>query len=74
MYYVYVNKTTTTPVSWGHGGVWKRSNPAKETTHSGRGEKETHYMNVVGFFLIKLVKLCSPQHKEKMGNLKISKK
>ena len=55
MYYVYVlcickNKITTkitTRVLGARGGR-QSSNPAKETTHSGRGEKETHYMNVVG--------------------------
>ena len=55
MYYVYVlcickNKITpiiTTRVL-GARGCRQSSNPAKETTHSGRGEKETHYMNVVG--------------------------
>ena len=54
MYYVYVlcicickNKITITTGPGGTGGL-ERSNPAKETTHSGRGEKETHYMNVVG--------------------------
>ena len=29
-------------------GDRQSSNPAKKTTHSGTGEKETHYMNVVG--------------------------
>ena len=29
-------------------GGRQSSNPAKETTHSGTVEKETHYINVVG--------------------------
>ena len=52
MYYVYVlcickNKNNNPRVLGARGGL-ERSNPAKETTHSGTGEKETHYMNVVG--------------------------
>ena len=53
MYYVYVlcickkNNNNNPRVLGARGGL-ERSNPAKETTHSGRGEKETHYMNVVG--------------------------
>ena len=51
MYYVYVknnNNNNNNPRVLGARGGLERSNPAKETTHSGRGEKETHYMNVVG--------------------------
>ena len=49
MYYVYVNKNNNNnPRVLGARGNLEKSNPAKETTHSGRGEKETHYMNVVG--------------------------
>ena len=58
MYYVHVyvyvkkkhpNKTiSTTRVLGARGGGRQSSNPAKETTHSWRGEKKTHYMNVVG--------------------------
>ena len=67
MYYVYVlcicickNKITTitTRVLGARGGR-QSSNPAKETTHSGRGEKETHYMNVVG----KIIPVEDPNRK-----------
>ena len=46
--YMYIKKTTITTRVLGAREGLERSNPAKETTHSGRGEKETHYMNVVG--------------------------
>ena len=50
--YSVLCKTKTTPTKTtrvlGARGGRQSSIPAKETTHSGRGEKETHYMNVVG--------------------------
>ena len=55
MYYVYVlctckNKNNNPRVLGARGGL-ERSNPAKETTHSGTVEKETHFINVVGKML-----------------------
>ena len=42
------NKTIIITRVLGARGGRQSSNPAKETTHSRKGEKETHYMNVVG--------------------------